>query len=157
MSESADKFVYEIVDIPANFEIDKLKEFCKKIAAKQKVPSLKNSSNDSKDFLDEDYFETSNDKSADKFTESEDYYSQKRDDSCEGFILHIGSNPDPEAVQKTFEIFENIFENMTIKINTSSKSDSIDTESTSSTPLHLNYTGKQLSKRRIRKSFLYCQ
>ena len=157
MSESADKFVYEIVDIPANFEIDKLKEFCKKIAAKQKVPSLKNSSNDSKDFLDEDYFETSNDKNADKFTENEDYYNQKRDDSCEGFILHIGSGPDPETVQKTFEIFENIFENMTIKINTSSKSDSIDTESTSSTPLHLNYTGKQLSKRRIRKSFLYCQ
>ena len=157
MSESADKFVYEIVDIPANFEIDKLKEFCKKIAAKQKVPSLKNSSNDSKDFLDEDYFETSNDKNADKFTESEDNYNHQRDDSCEGFILHIGSDPDPEAVEKTFEIFENIFENMTIKINTSSKSDSIDTESTSSTPLHLNYTGKQLSKRRIRKSFLYCQ
>ena len=157
MSESADKFVYEIVDIPANFEIDKLKEFCKKIAAKQKVPSLKNSSTDNKDFLDEDYFEISNDKSTNKFNESEDDYFQKRDDSCEGFILHIGSDPDPEAVQKTFEIFENIFENMTIKINTSSKSDSIDTESTSSTPLHLNYTGKQLSKRRIRKSFLYCQ
>ena len=157
MSESADKFVYEIVDIPANFEIDKLKEFCKKIAAKQKVPSLKNSSNDSKDFLDEDYFETSNDKNADKFTESEDNYNQKRDYSCEGFILHIGSDQDPEAVEKAFEMFENIFENMTIKINTSSKSDSIGTESTSSTPLHLNYTGKQLSKRRIRKSFLYCQ
>ena len=66
------------------------------------------------------------------------------------------SNADPNAAQKTYEVFENIFENMTIKINTSSMKDSPELNCSKSLRKKSSKERKQLSIRRIRKSFLYC-
>ena len=147
MAKYSKTFVYEIVDIPHNFELNKLKEFCKEIVAKESkykvLPSIKSSSSDNKD--DEFSFDNS---------ERED--GNQEVDSCEGFILHLRSNADPNAAQKTYEVFENIFENMTIKINTSSMKDSPELNCSKSLRKKSSKERKQLSIRRIRKSFLSC-
>ena len=164
MSKYPDTFFYEIVDIPANFEINKLKEFCQEIVSKESkynvLPSIKSYSNSNT--IDDACFQDSMEETS---------LERNKEDSCKGFILHIGSNPDPEVVQKTYDVFENIFENMKIKINTSSKKDSSESNSIKSYPhhnteaisipqqcmKHRKKSGKQLTIKRIRKSFLYCQ
>lgn len=134
MAKQHHAVVYEIVDIPLNFEVAKLKEFCVKLASEHEssIPSLRNSECSTSEILDDFDLEESPQKSEDfkdnnenKEDDTDSDFSHDQPEKQQGpkFIFHLDTNLDRELHSETCQMFENIFENMSFKIKSVNKNE----------------------------------
>ena len=159
---SRPQVVYEIVDIPPGCELNKLREFCSRLA-QDHIPSLKTAS----DKLDEENGDDSNENIAQKEEngvavidgrntleefEQISFYNEVAP-SGEGLVFQLENQHLHSKI-----LFENIFENMTIKTRSSS-TEQEDSSVRKSSELAITEPSSdsrgKLTRRRIRKSFIY--
>ena len=158
---SRPQVVYEIVDIPPGCELNKLREFCSRLA-QDHIPSLKTAS----DKLEEESADDSNENIAqeeengagniDRRNTLEEFekisFYNEEASSGEGLIFQLENQHLHSKI-----LFENIFENMTIKARSSlteGEDSSVSKLSEMAITEPSSDSRGKLTRRRIRKSFI---
>ena len=160
MAQSLHGLIYEIVDIPEHFEIGKLKDFCKRLVREiESVQSIKSPVNSEKDFDDlEDSQEKQklkdelNETNEDENIDVGSHFYEQNINSQPTFIFHLDTDSNNELTSSTLKLFDDIFQNVPYEIKSSNSQDHCQEEVKNIEP---KKSRKKLTRRRIRKSFIY--
>ena len=163
MAQSSNGFFYEIINIPENFEIEKLKDFCQRLANEiQSVQSIKSPGADIKDF--DDLEESSEYKRINDECNKTTYKDDDDDDtifydkeitSQPTFIFHLDQDSNNELTSSTLMLFDDIFANVPYQIKISSKEENVSQPEEKKEVIKDKKSRTKLTRRRIRKSFIY--